>query len=157
MVSDLLYGAEVKWQRTLFAAGVVHFADCALHDPSKAVGREMPSLWPSSAVHSQTLLHGSLLLLCAVLAFVSEKPNPRAEMPPKSLGRFFSTAVVDMITTAPEAPAYATNERLITQLNRLALHLSDGNMAAMHRQLGLRERPLSAGFVKEIAQRFCHS
>lgn len=74
------------------------------------------------------------------LAFVSEKPNPRAEMPPKSLGRFFSTAMVEMITNAPEAQTYATNNRLISQLSRLALHLSDGNMAAMHRQLGLREK-----------------
>jgi hypothetical protein len=82
------------------------------------------------------------------LAFVGEKPNPRSEMPPKSLGRFFSTAMVEMIATAPEAGAYATNDRLVHQIRRLALQMSDGNLAAMHRRLGLREKTV-VGWIRD--------
>jgi hypothetical protein len=82
------------------------------------------------------------------LSMVAKDPVPKSDMHPASISRFFSVGFVEMIAEGPRCESFAKNERFVKQTKRLVQVLGGGNLAAMHRKLGLREKA-AAGWVRD--------
>lgn len=78
------------------------------------------------------------------LAFLSEEVNHRKEFAGKSVSRFNTEAVANMITENPRAHEFANHDRLVERLRDLTRILGNGNPAEMHRKLGLRPKATTA-------------